>query len=86
VVYRRWALLTLICVAASFVLLLAGVILANFKPANLSVLSAVTSLVTGTVGALLYKRLGSAQSALMGLRKELFMQLEKRQGMAASST
>lgn len=77
--YRRWALLTLVCVAASFVLLLSGVILAHFKPANLSVLSSATSLVTGTVGALLYKRLGSAQNALTDLRKELFVQLSKRQ-------
>jgi hypothetical protein len=81
--YRRWTFLTLVCVSASLALLAAGVILVyhNHDNVPISVLTSVTSLVSSTVGALLYRRLASAQNALTNLRKELVIELRKRDSL-----
>lgn len=77
--YRRWALLTLIFVAISLVSLLAGVALASAGTLPIATLSSITSLVSGTISALLYKRLASAQKAIEAARREVLKKLQARE-------
>jgi hypothetical protein len=76
--YRRWALLTLVFVAISLALLVAGVVLAYTGIKPVATVSSITSLVTGTISALLYKRLASAQKAVETARREVLKKLEAR--------
>jgi len=71
--YRRWALLTLVFVALSVLMLAAGVVLAATKTERLpmATLSSATSLVSGTISALLYKRLAASQKAMESGRKQV---------------
>jgi CheY-like chemotaxis protein len=74
--YRRWAVLTLICVGTSLLLLVVGVGLAFTKRLPVGTLSAIVSLITGTISGLLYKRLNSAQRALENLRHDVLKQVK----------
>jgi CheY-like chemotaxis protein len=81
--YRRWAFLTLLFVAISLALLVAGVALAYAQALRVATLSSITSLVSGTISTLLYKRLRSAQAAVENLRREVLKQLKERASKAA---
>ncbi|MBA3572164.1 MAG: hypothetical protein H0W34_09370 [Pyrinomonadaceae bacterium] len=76
--YRRWTFLTLTFVAISLALLVAGVALAYTHTLQVATLSSVTSLVSGTISALLYKHLGSAQAAVENAQREVLEQLKGR--------
>ncbi len=78
--YRRWALLTVVFVAISLALLLFGVALAFTGTVAVATLSSITSLVTGLVSTLLYKRLSSAQKGTEAARAEVLAKLQTRAG------
>jgi len=73
--YRRWALLTLALVGTSVAVLLTGVGLALVGSLKVAALSSITSLVTGLISTLLYRRLGVAQRAVDASRREVLKQL-----------
>lgn len=81
--YRRWAFLTLLFVAISLALLVAGVALVYRKAADVALLSSITSLVSGTISTLLYTRLRSAQAAVENVRRVVLKQLKERASKAA---
>ena len=73
--YQRWTVLTIVLVGVSFVLLLAGVVLTFTTTLEAGALSSASSLLTGAVSALLYRRLASAQRSLEKARTDLVKQL-----------
>lgn len=77
--YRRWTYLSLTFVGISLALLVAGVALTYRGDVAVATVSSVTSLVSGTVSALLYRRLGSAGTALDNARAQVLGQLEARE-------
>jgi CheY-like chemotaxis protein len=84
--HRRWAFLTLLFVGFSLALLAAGVVLVYAGAAEVATLTSVTSLVSGTISSLLYRRLGSSQRALQNLRSDVLKQLQAGIGKAMSTT
>jgi CheY-like chemotaxis protein len=78
--YRRWATLTLVFVAISLLSVLAGIALAYGNKIPVATLSSITSLVSGAISALLYRRLASAQRAVEAARREILKQLQARGG------
>ena len=84
--YRRWTYLSLTFVAVSLVLLVAGVALAYQGVVGVATVSSVTSLISGTVSALLYRRLGTVHAALDTTRAEVLTQLASRPKKAGGQT
>jgi hypothetical protein len=73
-------LLALVFVAISLVSVLAGIYLAYRSKIPVATLSSITSLVSGMVSALLYRRLAMAQKAVETARREVLKQLQVRGG------
>jgi len=69
--YRRWGVLAIVFVGVSLTLIIVGVVLSYQERLTQGALSSVSSLLSGAVSALLYRRQASAQRSLEKARSDL---------------
>lgn len=75
--HHRWAFLTLLFVACSLALLVAGVVAVFVRERGVATLTSIAGLVSTTITTLLYRRLGSLERSLQNSKNDALKQLEK---------
>jgi hypothetical protein len=73
--YRQWTVFTLVFVGISLCTLITGILFTFLNKIDIGLISSVSSIISGTISAVLYKRLNSVQKLVENIRKELMDQI-----------